>query len=68
MSQTRNWVWKKMTRFQTFVLNGYLVWMPVGVQTNHGSSSVDAQWFSHQNGGMQIFMTSLNDVMRISCA
>ena len=25
--------------------------MLVGVQMNHGSSSVHAQWFSHQNGG-----------------
>ena len=26
----------------------------VGVQTNHGSSSAHAQWFSCQNGGADI--------------
>ena len=36
---------------RTFVTNGYLAWMLAGVQTNHGSSSVHVQWFSHQNGG-----------------
>ena len=40
-----------MTRFQTFVINSYLAWMPAGVQTNHGGSSAHAQWFSRQNGG-----------------
>ena len=45
---------KEMTRFQTSIINGYLAWMPVGVQTNHGSSSVHVQWFSHQNGGADI--------------
>ena len=40
-----------MTRFQTFVINGYLVWMPVGAQMNHGSSSVHAQWLSCLIGG-----------------
>ena len=42
---------KEMMRFQTFIINGYLAWMPAGVQTNHGSSSAHVQWFSHQNGG-----------------
>ena len=42
---------KEMTRFQTFSINGYLVWMPVGVQINHSSSSTHAQWFSCQNDG-----------------
>ena len=28
--------------------------MLVGEQTNHGSSSVHVQWFSHQNGGADI--------------
>ena len=58
---------KEMTRFPTFILIGYLAWMPVGMQTNHGSFSVHAQWFSHQNGGADILM-SLNDIMRISHA
>ena len=54
-----------MMRFQTSIINGYLAWMPVGVQMNHGSSSAHAQWFSHQNGGADI-CDSLNDIMRIS--
>ena len=41
-------------RFQIFVINGYLAWMLAGAQTNHGSSSAHAQWFSHQNGGADI--------------
>ena len=41
----------------TFVTNGYLAWMLAGVQTNYGSSSVHAQWFSHQMGE-QMIMTS----------
>ena len=41
----------KETRLQTFVINGYLAWMPAGVQMNHGSSSAHVQWFSCQNGG-----------------
>ena len=48
---------KETTRFQSFhmkQLNGYLAWMPAGMQTNHGSSSVHAQWFSCQNGGADI--------------
>ena len=45
---------KEMMRFQTSVINGCLAWMLAGVQTNHGSSSVHAQWFSHQNGGADI--------------
>ena len=48
---------KEMMRFQSFCmkrLNGYLAWMPAGMQTNHGSSSVHAQWFSCQNGGADI--------------
>ena len=40
----------------------------MGVQTNHGSSSAHVQWFSYQNGGADMFMTSLNDVTRISHA
>ena len=39
---------------QTFITNGYLAWMPAGVQMNHGSSSVHVQWFSHQIGGADI--------------
>ena len=35
----------------TFVTNGYLAWMPAGVQMNLGSSSAHVQWFSCQNGG-----------------
>ena len=42
---------KEMTRFQTFSINSYLVWMLAGVQMNHGRSSVHVQWFSHQNDG-----------------
>ena len=38
-------------RFQTFVINGYLAWILAGAQTNHGSSSVHAQWLSHLIGG-----------------
>ena len=48
---------KEMMRFQSFRmkrLNGYLAWMPVGMQRNHGSSSVHVQWFSCQNGGADI--------------
>ena len=44
-------------RFQNFRikrLNGYLVWMLAGMQTNHGGSSVHAQWFSCQNGGADV--------------
>ena len=44
-----------MTRFLTFIINGYLAWTLVGVQTNHGSSSAHVQWFSHQNGGADDF-------------
>ena len=57
-----------MTRFQTFIINGYLAWMLAGAQTNHGSSSAHVQWFSCQNGGADMIVTSLNDVMRISHA
>ena len=42
---------KEMMRFQTFGINGYLAWMLVGVQTNHGGWSAHVQWFSHQNDG-----------------
>ena len=45
------------TRFQNFHikwLNGYLAWMLVGTQTNHGSSSVHVKWFSCQNGGADV--------------
>ena len=45
---------KEMMRFQTSVINGYLAWMPAGVQMNHGSSSAHVQWFSCQNGGADI--------------
>ena len=45
---------KETTRFQTFILNVYLAWMPVGMQTNHGDSSANAQWFSCQNGGADV--------------
>ena len=48
---------KETMRFWSFrmkQLNGYLVQTPVGTQTNQGSSSVHAQWFSHQNGGADI--------------
>ena len=48
---------KEMMRFQNFHikrLNGYLAWMPVGVKMNHSGSSMHAQWFTHQNGGMDI--------------
>ena len=38
-------------RFQTFGINGYLAWMPVGVQMNHGGWSMHVQWFSHQSDG-----------------
>ena len=47
MWQAWKWVWKR----DDFKINGYLAWMLVGVQTNHGSSSVHVQWFSCQNGG-----------------
>ena len=43
----------EMTKNQTepnFCNKRFLVWMLVGVQTNHGSSSMHAQWFSCQNG------------------
>ena len=43
-----------MMRFQTSVINSYLVWTLAGAQMNHGSSSAHAQWFSHQNGGVDI--------------
>ena len=36
---------------RNFVTNGYLVWMPVGVQMHHDGSSAHVQWFSHQNRG-----------------
>ena len=42
---------KRWQDSETSVTNGYLVWMPAGAETNHGSSSVHAQWFSNQNGG-----------------
>ena len=41
-------------RFQTSIINGYLAWMPAGMQMNFGGSSVHAQWFSCQNGGADI--------------
>ena len=47
----KNGFGKETMRFQTFVINGYLVWMPAGVQMNHGGSSAHVQWFSHLNGG-----------------
>ena len=42
---------KETMRFQMSVINSYLGWMPAGAQINHASSSVHAQWFSHQNDG-----------------
>ena len=36
---------------QTFVTNGYLVWMLAGAQINCGGSSMHVQWYSCQNGG-----------------
>ena len=42
---------KEMMRFQTSIINGYLVWMLAGAQMNRGGSSVHAQWFSCQNNG-----------------
>ena len=48
---------KETTTFRSFHvkwLNGYLAWMLVSVQMNHGSSSAHVQWFSHQNGGAYI--------------
>ena len=47
-SETRR---QKTELNQTFVTNGYLAWMLVGVQMNHGGFSAHVQWFSHQNGG-----------------
>ena len=44
-----------MARFQTSITNGYLAWMPAGMQTNHGSSSAHTQWFFHQNGGADVY-------------
>ena len=54
---------KEMTKFQTSAINGYLAWMLAGVQTNHGGSSVHAQWFSHQNNGADYC-----EVTTFSCA
>ena len=34
-------------RFRALIVFGVPAWMPVGVQTNTGSSDVHAQWFSH---------------------
>ena len=51
-------------RFRTSVINGYLAWMPVGVLTNHGSSSVHVQLFSHQNGGADVGPPSIYDNYR----
>ena len=45
---------KRRQCFRTSVINGYLAWMLVGRQMNHGSSSVHVQWFSCQNGGADI--------------
>ena len=45
---------KETMRFQTSVINGYLVWMPAGAQMNYGSSSAHAQWFSHRNSEADI--------------
>ena len=43
------------------------MWMPADVQMNNGSLNAHAQWFSHQKME-QMIMTSLCDIMRISCA
>ena len=50
----KNGFGKEMTRFQTSIINGYLAWMLLGAQMNHGSSSVHVQWFSCQNGGADV--------------
>ena len=42
-----NWVRKEMKRFRAFIVFQVLVWMPVDVQMNHGSSNAHVQWFSH---------------------
>ena len=60
-------VWKETMRFQTFVINGYLAWMLVGVQMNRGSSSAHVQWLSHLIGGADD-CDIINDVTRISHA
>ena len=38
---------KEMIRFRLSVIFGFLAWMLVDVQMNHGSSVVHAHWFSH---------------------
>ena len=43
------------------------MWTPADAQMNHGSSNAHVQWFSHWKME-QTIMTSLCDVMRISCA
>ena len=43
-SETRR---QKTELNHTFVTNGYLAWMLVGVQMNHGGLSTHAQCFSH---------------------
>ena len=48
---TKTGLEKRRRDSKTSVINGYLAWMQVGVQMNHGSSSARAQWFSCQNGG-----------------
>ena len=50
----KNVLGKEMMRFRTSVINGYLVWMPAGMQMDHGSPSAHLQWFSCQNGGADI--------------
>ena len=55
MSQAQKRVWKRDDEIPKLpVINGYLAWMLVGVQMDHGSPSVHVQWFSHQNGGADI--------------
>ena len=60
-------VMKETKRFGALIVFGVLARMPVDVQMNPGSSNVHAQWFSHQKIRKTI-MTSLCDVMKISCA
>ena len=39
---------------QTFITNGYLVWMLAGAQTNHGGSSMHAHGFPAKMGEQMI--------------
>ena len=47
VSQAWNRVWKRDEEVQNLCnFSVYLTWMLADVQTNYGSSSVHAQWFS----------------------